>query len=73
MNSIAINCQKSKNAKSLITEPTFTCRSMHNNPYEQKNTSNIFITTNYNPQQFSQSHISRKLFDMDESKRTDLD
>ncbi len=34
--------------KALITEPQFDCRAMYNQPYQQKNTFNIVITSNNN-------------------------
>lgn len=47
------------NLKSLITEPYFTCRSMHCNGYQQKNTFNIYITSNNNAILITQSNNDR--------------
>ena len=45
--------------KSLITEPTFHCRAMREQPYQQKNTFNIIITSNNNSVLLSQSNNVR--------------
>lgn len=45
--------------KALITEPYFTCRSMHCNGYLQKNTFNVYITSNNNAILITQSNNDR--------------
>jgi hypothetical protein len=47
--------------KDLITEPVFTCRRMYSQPYEQKNTFNIIITSNNEAVRISQSNKERYL------------
>lgn len=45
--------------KALITEPEFDCRAMYNQPYTQKNTFNIIITSNNNSILLTQSNNIR--------------
>ena len=45
--------------KSLITEPTFSCRAMRQQPYQQKNTFNIVMTSNNNCVLLTQSNNVR--------------
>ncbi len=45
--------------KGLITEPTFHCREMRCQPYQQKNTFNIIITSSNNSALLSQSNNVR--------------
>ena len=49
----------SDNLKSLITEPTFMCRGMFSQGYQQKNTFNIYITSNNNSVLITQSNNAR--------------
>jgi hypothetical protein len=60
--------------KSLITEPYFDARTMHQTGYTQKNTFNIIITTNNNAVMLSQNNKSRyNVLDCDESKIGDME
>lgn len=45
--------------KSLITEPTFTCRQMHRQPYTQKNTFNLVLCSQNNAVLLSQQNNVR--------------
>lgn len=61
--SIADSC------KSLITEPTFTCRDMYSVGYEQKNTFNMIITSNNDAIHLTQKNKRRYMvLDIDESR-----
>lgn len=59
--------------KSLITEPTFTCRDMWQSSYIQKNTFNLVITANNDAIHMTQSNFQRYLcLDIDDSKKGDI-
>lgn len=60
--------------KSLITEPEFDCRAMHNQSYIQKNTFNIVITSNNNCISLTQSNQVRYYVNtIDESYTSKID
>jgi hypothetical protein len=67
------NCKSvSDSLKSLSTEPTFRCRDMYKNGYEQINTFNIIITTNNDAINLTQQNNMRAfVLDIDESYKED--
>jgi hypothetical protein len=55
--------------KSLITEPYFDCRTMHQTSYTQKNTFNIIISTNNNAVTLTMTNNKKYvILDIDESR-----